>query len=360
MIYKYFGTDGIRGKVGVTPITADFFLKLGWAIGRVLLEESSSSKIIIGKDTRVSGYMFESALEAGILSSGVDVILLGPIPTPAVSYLTKAYAATVGAIISASHNSYKDNGIKFFSRDGFKLDDSYQYKIEAMLSKYSDDTAIEKIGKARRADQAEGRYIEFCKSTYAKELSLNTLKIVIDCANGATYRIAPYVFRELDANVISINDKPDGFNINKRCGSTCVGSLQKTVLAQNTDIGIAFDGDGDRVIMVDKNGKVVDGDELLFIIAKYWHAKGILKNNAVVGTKMTNLGVLKSLNNIGIKFYEADVGDRFVLEKMIEHKVILGGEGSGTHSVLKPNSLWRRHYISITGTKGYSKILKHR
>ncbi len=328
MNYQYFGTDGIRGQVGKAPITADFFLKLGWAVGCVLSKYNDAS-IIIGKDTRVSGYMFESALEAGFLSAGVNVMLLGPMPTPAIAYLVRAYRATAGVVISASHNNYRDNGIKFFSHQGFKLNHQDQIEIETMLSKQVFSVSAKHIGKARRAEQAIGRYIEFCKSTFDKRLNLKTLKLVIDCANGATYHIAPFVFEELGAEVIIINNKPDGFNINCRCGTTDMQSLKLVVFENEADLGIAFDGDGDRVMMVDAQGDVIDGDELIFIIAKYWHRQGELKNNGVVGTQMSNLGMRQSLKALGINFYEAKVGDRFVLEKMQAHDLILGGEGSG-------------------------------
>lgn len=325
---QYFGTDGIRGLVGKPPITADFFLKLGWAVGSVLSKYSNAT-VVIGKDTRVSGYMLESALEAGFTAAGVNVLLIGPMPTPAVAYLTKAYNATAGAVISASHNPYYDNGIKFFSNLGYKLSDADQTEIEHILNQDMQSVESKYIGKARRADQAEGRYIEFCKGTFNKNLSLTGLKIVIDCANGATYHIAPFVFRELGAEVTIIHNKPNGFNINNRCGTTNMLSLQKKVLETNADLGLAFDGDGDRIIMVDEKGEVVDGDELLFIIAKYKKKQGQLKNNSVVGTKMTNLGVCDALKSLGINFYEADVGDRFVMQLMQAKNLILGGEGSG-------------------------------
>lgn len=325
---SYFGTDGIRGVVGVKPITAEFFLKLGWAVGCVLSKYDNPS-IVIGKDPRISGYMLESALEAGFTSAGVSVILIGPMPTPAVAYLTKAYNATAGAVISASHNSYTDNGIKFFSNQGFKLSDADQVEIENMLEQPMFSVVSEEIGKAKRADQAEGRYIEFCKSTFERSLSLSGLKIVLDCANGATYHIAPYVFSELGAQVITIHNNPDGFNINQNCGATNTKSLQAAVIKNQADLGIAFDGDGDRVIMVDHTGAQVDGDELLFIIAKHRYSNNQLQGNAVVGTKMTNLGIQQSYAKHGIKFYEADVGDRFVLQLLQQHQLDLGGEGSG-------------------------------
>ncbi len=326
---KYFGTDGIRGKVGEHPITSDFFLKLGWAVGSVLASRNRNANVIIGKDTRISGYMFESALEAGFLSAGVSVGLLGPMPTPAVAYLTRAYMATTGVVISASHNSHEDNGIKFFSEKGFKLSDELQNKIEVQLKKPIKSVASKKIGKARRNEQAIGRYIEFCKSTFNKYLNLKNLHIIVDCANGATYHIAPFVFEELGAKVTPINVKPDGLNINYKCGATNIKGLQTEVIRQEADLGIALDGDGDRVIMIDKNGVVVDGDEIVFIIAKHLKTHNKLENNAVVGTQMTNLGMRHALRDIKINFYETNVGDKYVMESMIKNKLILGGEPSG-------------------------------
>ena len=325
---NYFGTDGIRGEVGIEPITADFFLKLGWAVGSVLSEKGKSS-VVIGKDTRVSGYLFESALEAGFLSAGVDVGLLGPMPTPAIAYLTQAYNATAGVVISASHNHFQDNGVKFFSDKGLKLSSEDQIKIEKKLAEPMKSVSSDKIGKAYRHEQPLGRYIEFCKSTFDRNISLNGLNIVIDCANGATYHIAEDVFSELGANITVINNTPDGFNINKDCGATDTRHLQKVVLEANADLGIAFDGDGDRLMMVDHKGEQVDGDELVFIVAKAWQAKNRLINNIVVGTKMTNLGMRHGLRNLNIDFIEADVGDRYVMEKMKKHGSVLGGEGSG-------------------------------
>jgi len=325
---NYFGTDGIRGEVGIEPITADFFLKLGWAVGSVLSEKGKSS-VVIGKDTRVSGYLFESALEAGFLSAGVDVGLLGPMPTPAIAYLTQAYNATAGVVISASHNHFQDNGVKFFSDKGLKLSSEDQIKIEKKLAEPMKSVSSDKIGKAYRHEQPLGRYIEFCKSTFDRNISLNGLNIVIDCANGATYHIAEDIFSELGANITVINNTPDGFNINKDCGATDTRHLQKVVLEANADLGIAFDGDGDRLMMVDHKGEQVDGDELVFIVAKAWQAKNRLINNIVVGTKMTNLGMRHGLRNLNIDFIEADVGDRYVMEKMKKHGSVLGGEGSG-------------------------------
>ncbi len=325
---SYFGTDGIRGEVGIEPITADFFLKLGWAVGSVLSETGKAS-VVIGKDTRVSGYMFESALEAGFLSAGVDVGLLGPMPTPAIAYLTQTYNASAGVVISASHNHFKDNGVKFFSAKGLKLNDADQAKIEQKLSEPMVSVSSDKIGKAHRHEQSLGRYIELCKSTFDRSINLNSLNIVIDCANGATYHIAKSVFSELGANINIINDTPNGFNINLNCGATDTKHLQQVVLETKADLGIAFDGDGDRLIMVDNNGETVDGDELVFIVAKAWHQQNRLTNNAVVGTKMSNLGMRHALKDLGIAFIEADVGDRFVMEAMKKHGAILGGEGSG-------------------------------
>jgi len=325
---NFFGTDGIRGKVGEHPITADFFLKIGWAVGSVLAAKGKSS-VIIGKDTRVSGYIFESALEAGFLSAGVDVGMLGPMPTPAIAYLTKAYNANAGVVISASHNPFYDNGVKFFSADGLKLSDEDQAEIEKKLSEPMQSVDSSNLGKARRHEQPLGRYIEFCKSTFEHSANMNGLNIIVDCANGATYHIAECVFKELGANVSIINNNPDGFNINQNCGATDTQQLQQAVINEKADLGIAFDGDGDRVMMVDANGELVDGDELVFILASTWHEDGRLDSNTVVGTKMTNLGMRHALRGLGIEFIEADVGDRFVMEKMQENGAVLGGEGSG-------------------------------
>ncbi len=325
---NYFGTDGIRGEVGVEPITADFFLKLGWAVGSVLSEQGKAS-VVIGKDTRVSGYLFESALEAGFLSAGVDVGLLGPMPTPAIAYLTQTYNASAGVVVSASHNQFQDNGVKFFSAKGLKLSDTDQAKIEQKLSEPMVSVSSEKIGKAYRYEQPLGRYIEFCKSTFDRSVNLNNLNLVIDCANGATYHIAENVFYELGANVNIINNTPDGFNINKNCGATDTKHLQQVVLETGADLGIAFDGDGDRLMMVDHMGNMIDGDQLVFIVAKAWKSQNRLTNNSVVGTKMTNLGMRHGLRDLDIQFIEADVGDRYVMEEMKSHGAILGGEGSG-------------------------------
>ena len=326
---NFFGTDGIRGEVGKSPITADILLKVGWAVGSVLKEQNENASVIIGKDTRVSGYLFESALEAGFLSAGVNVGMLGPMPSPAIAYLTQAFSATAGVVISASHNPYQDNGVKFFSSKGVKLSDETQKAIEKKISMPMSSVGSASIGKARRYEQALGRYIEFCKSTFDKSCDLSNLKIIIDCANGATYHIAEDVFSELGASVSMINNTPDGYNINRDCGATDTKHLQKEVLENNADLGIAFDGDGDRLIMVDHKGQKVDGDELVYIIANAWKESGDLKSNKVVGTKMTNLGIQLAFAEIGVSFIEADVGDRHVMDQLIEHKAVLGGEGSG-------------------------------
>ena len=325
---KFFGTDGIRGTVGKPPITADFLLKVGWAVGSVLIENGPAS-VIIGKDTRVSGYLFESALEAGFLSAGVNVGMLGPMPSPAIAYLTKAYGASAGVVISASHNHFQDNGVKFFSSQGIKLSDKIQEAIEKKISTPMVSVDSARIGKAFRHDQALGRYIEFCKSTFDRICNLSHLTIVVDCANGATYNIAQNVFEELGAKVIMINNQPDGYNINHNCGATDTTHLQQEVLNHEADLGIAFDGDGDRLIMVDHTGEKVDGDELVFIIAKAWKKNGTLKSSTVVGTKMTNLGMREALSGLSINFIESDVGDRYVMEQMLLNKAILGGESSG-------------------------------
>ena len=325
---EFFGTDGIRGTVGKPPITADFLLKVGWAVGSVLMENGPAS-VIIGKDTRVSGYLFESALEAGFLSAGVNVGMLGPMPSPAIAYLTKAYGATAGVVISASHNNFQDNGVKFFSSQGVKLNDKTQKAIEKKISTPMVSVDSARIGTAFRHDQALGRYIEFCKSTFDRICNLSHLTIVIDCANGATYNIAQNVFEELGAKIIMINNQPNGYNINDKCGATDTTHLQQEVLDREANLGIAFDGDGDRLIMVDHKGEQVDGDELVFIIAKAWKENGHLKSNIVAGTKMSNLGMREALSDLDINFIEADVGDRFVMEQLLLNKAILGGENSG-------------------------------
>ena len=327
MARKYFGTDGIRGRVGDHPVTADFMLKLGWAAGRVL-GTSGCSRVIIGKDTRISGYMFESALEAGLSAAGVDVRLLGPMPTPAIAYLTRTLHACAGIVISASHDSYVDNGIKFFSSEGTKLPEEVELAIEAELDKAMVTVESHNLGKAERVPDAAGRYIEFCKSTIPLTLSLKGLKIVVDCANGATYQVAPSVFDELGAEVVAIGTDPDGLNINQDCGSTQPDLLTEIVLDHKADLGVALDGDGDRVIMVDHKGNLVDGDELLFIIAMSRQREGTL-NGGVVGTLMSNLGLEHALQSHDISFSRANVGDRYVLELLKKNSSLLGGESSG-------------------------------
>lgn len=332
MSRKYFGTDGVRGKVGTFPITPDFAMKLGWAAGTVLAS-SGTKEVLIGKDTRSSGYMLESAMEAGFSAAGVNVALIGPMPTPAVAYLASTFRADAGVVISASHNPFYDNGIKFFSNSGTKLNDAQELEIEALLEKALNQNAMqcvssEKLGKVRRIDDAAGRYIEFCKGTFPNHLSLAGLKIVVDSAHGAAYHIAPNVYRELGAEVISINDKPNGVNINDHCGATHLDSLQTAVMVHEADLGIALDGDADRVMFVDHNGHVVDGDEILFILAQAAHSKGEM-TGGVVGTLMSNLGLELALKQMDIPFVRAKVGDRYVVEQLKATGWQLGGEGSG-------------------------------
>lgn len=324
---RYFGTDGIRGRVGDGSITPEFVLKLGWAMGRVFAKEKHS-KVLIGKDTRISGYMFESALQAGLSAAGVDVYLLGPMPTPAIAYLTRTFHAQAGIVISASHNPYHDNGIKFFSGQGSKLSDEIELAIEAMMDVPLETVESALLGKAHRVDDAAGRYIEFCKSTVSSKIDFTNLKILVDCAHGATYHIAPNVFKELGAEVIVMGAQPDGLNINQNCGSTEPRLLQAAVLEQQADLGIALDGDGDRLIMVDHKGELVDGDELLFIIARAQQRSGI-GQSAIVGTLMTNLGMEHALNKYDMELHRANVGDRYVMEMLRETGGIVGGESSG-------------------------------
>ncbi|MCF6338256.1 MAG: phosphoglucosamine mutase [Gammaproteobacteria bacterium] len=324
---KYFGTDGIRGTVGEGVINPEFVLKLGWAVGRVLAK-GDSGKVLIGKDTRISGYMFESALEAGLAAAGIDSFLLGPMPTPAIAYLTRTFHADAGIVISASHNPYQDNGLKFFSSQGTKLSDEIELAIEAEMEKDMQCVDSAKLGKAERMGDAAGRYIEFCKSTVPSTLSLKGMTIVVDCAHGATYHIGPSVFSELGAEVIAIGVEPDGLNINEKVGSTHPAELQRTVLKHSADLGIALDGDGDRLIMVDHKGEIVDGDELLYIIARSRLSEGCLQG-AVVGTLMSNLGLEVALQRDGIDFKRAKVGDRYVMEVLTNGNWSLGGESSG-------------------------------
>ena len=327
MIKNFFGTDGIRGRVGDEPITAEFMLKLGWASGKVFSKEGRGL-ILIGKDTRVSGYMLESALEAGLASAGVDVALLGPMPTPGIAYLTRTFNASAGIVISASHNAYYDNGVKFFSGAGAKLDDDVELAIESQLESVMKMVASDQIGKVSRINDAAGRYIEFCKSCFPSQFNLRGVKIALDCAHGATYHVAPNVLRELGASVIELGTEPDGFNINAEGGSTKPELLKKSVLAEGADLGIALDGDGDRVIMVDSAGEVVDGDELLFIIANAEHRSKRL-NGGVVGTQMSNFGLEEALGEKKIPFVRVGVGDRYVLSELNKRKWVLGGESSG-------------------------------
>ncbi len=333
MTRRYFGTDGVRGTVGQEPITPDFVMRLGYAAGRIFAEADRRLKgerpaVIIGKDTRISGYMLESALEAGLSAAGVDVLLLGPMPTPGVAYLTRALRCQAGIVISASHNPYPDNGIKFFGPGGLKLPDRMEQAIEAALAEPLQCMAADRLGKARRVEDSDGRYIEFCKSTFPNEMDLRGMRMVVDCAHGATYHIAPHVFHELGAEVIPIGVQPDGLNINEGCGSTHPALLQQTVKAHGADLGVAFDGDGDRVVMVDGDGTVYDGDMMLYIIARHRARQGTLKGG-VVGTVMTNLGMEHALKKHKIPFARAAVGDRYVLEMLEEKGWQLGGESSG-------------------------------
>ncbi len=324
---KYFGTDGIRGRVGDPTISPDFVVKLGWAAGKVL-GDAARGTVLIGKDTRISGYMFESALEAGLVAAGMDIRLLGPMPTPGVAYLTRTFRAAAGIVITASHNPYDDNGIKFFSGEGDKLPDAVELAIEAQIDRTLETVATARLGKVKRVEDAAGRYIEFCKGSFPQDLSLKGLKIVIDCAHGATYNIAPYVFEELGARVTTIGASPDGLNINREVGSTKPEALARRVLEEQADLGIAFDGDGDRLMMVDAAGAIVDGDALIYVIAKSRLAAGGL-TGPVVGTLMSNLGLELALRRIDIAFERTKVGDRYIMERLKEIGGVLGGEPSG-------------------------------
>ena len=331
MTRKYFGTDGVRGTVGESPMTPDFVMRLGYAAGKVLSGTTGGPgkhpAVLIGKDTRISGYMIESALEAGFSAAGVDVHMSGPVPTPAVAYLTRALRLSAGVVISASHNPYPDNGIKFFSSDGFKLPDQTEAAIEAEMEAPMGCNQASELGKVRRVEDAGGRYIEFCKSTFPAELDLKGLKIVVDCAHGAAYAIAPHVFHELGADVVAIGVQPDGMNINDKVGATAPAHLVNEVKKQSADLGIAFDGDADRVLMADRSGRTYDGDQLLYAIAKHRAAKE--KLSGVAGTLMTNLAFEDAMRRLGIPFARAQVGDRYVLELMREKRWQLGGENSG-------------------------------
>jgi phosphoglucosamine mutase len=326
---KYFGTDGIRGMVGQWPISADFMLCLGRAVGSVLAREGKDRPLVlIGKDTRISGYMFESALESGLVAAGADVGLLGPMPTPAVAFLTRSMRASAGIVISASHNPHHDNGIKFFSASGEKLSDEVELAIEQEVDADFATVASERLGKATRISDAVARYAEFCKATVAEDFSLRGLKLVLDCAHGATYHVAPKVFAELGAEVIAIGDKPDGFNINRESGSTHPQALQQAVLAHGADLGIAFDGDGDRLVLADRHGALADGDDILYVLAHSWHARGLLEG-PVVGTLMSNYGLQLALAELGVSLIRANVGDRYVMQQLRQHGGVLGGETSG-------------------------------
>ncbi|MBO2551514.1 phosphoglucosamine mutase [Shewanella algae] len=326
-VRKFFGTDGIRGKVGAGKMTPELALKLGWAAGRVL-SRSGTRKVIIGKDTRISGYLFESALEAGLSAAGLNVMLMGPMPTPAVAYLTRTFRAEAGVVISASHNPYYDNGIKFFSTDGSKLDDELELEIEAELEKPLVCVESHLLGKVSRIDDAAGRYIEYCKGNFPADQTLAGLKIVVDCAHGATYHIAPNVFRELGAEVVTIGDKPNGININDQVGATAMAKICETVVSEGADLGIALDGDGDRIMMVNRQGEVIDGDQILYILACDAQKRGILKGG-VVGTLMSNLGLELALKQLNIPFARSKVGDRYVIELLKEKDWRIGGENSG-------------------------------
>ncbi|HAD08930.1 MAG TPA: phosphoglucosamine mutase [Porticoccaceae bacterium] len=331
MTKRFFGTDGVRGQVGTYPITAEFVLKLGWAAGKVFGNTRASAGrnlILVGKDTRVSGYMFESALQAGIIAAGVDVSLMGPMPTPAVAYLTRTFRAQAGIVISASHNPFHDNGIKFFGGDGFKLPDDVEHRIERFLDEAIITAESVDLGRAHRVTDAAGRYVEFCKGTLPYGFSLAGMKLVVDCAHGATYHVAPDVLRELGASVIELGVQPDGFNINEGCGSTNPELLRQRVIESGADVGIALDGDGDRVIFVDQKGELVDGDELLFIIAKSRQGRGA-GCNGVAGTLMSNFGLERAMTELGVPFVRTAVGDRYVIEAMRERRWNLGGENSG-------------------------------
>ncbi|MBO1255416.1 phosphoglucosamine mutase [Alteromonas sp. 5E99-2] len=324
---KYFGTDGIRGKVGESAINPEFVTKLGWAAGKVLAGQGTN-KVLIGKDTRISGYMLESALEAGLSAAGINIGLLGPMPTPAISYLTKTFRSEAGIVISASHNPYYDNGIKFFSSTGYKLDDELEFAIESMMDQPMTCVASDKLGKASRVADAAGRYIEFCKGTFPSELSLKGIKIVVDCAHGATYHIAPNVLSELGADVIEIGTSPDGLNINHQVGATSMKATVEAVLEHKADVGFALDGDGDRLMMVDHKGNVLDGDQLLFIIARHNLMRGKMQGG-VVGTLMSNLGLELALQKLGVPFARSNVGDRYVFEMLQAKGWLIGGENSG-------------------------------
>ena len=342
MARQFFGTDGIRGVVGQDPITPDFFIRLGFAIGSILVKNNRDKKmkhpsVVIGKDTRVSGYMLESALEAGFIAAGVNVYLTGPMPTPAIAYLTKALRSQVGIVISASHNPFPDNGVKIFSEAGEKLPDAFEMEVELALNKPIQTVLPHDLGKAKRVDDAPDQYIKFCKSTFPESLNLSGLKIVLDCAHGATYHVAPKIFSELGAEVITLGNEPDGFNINLNVGSTNPQTIKEAALKHKADLGIAFDGDGDRVVMIDHLGHAVDGDQLVLVIARALKQNNQLKGG-VVGTLMTNMAIEKALNDLSIDFVRTHVGDRYVLETLLEKGWSIGGENSGHILTLEQHS----------------------
>lgn len=335
MVNKYFGTDGVRGTANCYPMTPDMALKIGMAAGKVFTCGDHRHTVVIGKDTRLSGYMFEPALVSGFVGMGMDVILLGPLPTPAVAMMTRSLRADLGVMISASHNQYSDNGIKFFGPDGYKLSDEKEHEIEGLIDEGVEKWLVDpsKLGRAKRLEDAEGRYIEFAKNTFPKGLRLDGLKIVIDCAHGAAYKVAPAALWELGADVIKVGAAPDGFNINRECGSTNTKLMKETVLENNADIGIALDGDADRVVIANEKGKLVDGDQLMAVIARSWSESGRLRGSGVVATVMSNLGLEKFLDRLGLRLVRAQVGDRYVVESMLESMINVGGEQSG-HIIL--------------------------
>lgn len=329
---KIFGTDGVRGRANQAPMVPEIALAMGRAAGKILNKSGRKSRVVIGKDTRLSCYVFENALIAGLCSMGVDTLMVGPLPTPGVAFITRAYRADAGIVISASHNPYYDNGIKFFDSEGYKLPDSWEMEMESIIvnNQFNDCLPNDAdIGKNTKISDADGRYIEFVKATFPRSLSLKNLKVVLDCANGAGYRVAPLVFRELDATVYTYGVCPNGLNINLECGSMHPETIRKGVIEHRADVGIALDGDADRVVMVDENAQVIDGDTILAICARDMHKKGLLKNNCVVGTVMSNLGFVKAMEDLGIEVFKSQVGDRYVIQEMLKHGSNLGGEQSG-------------------------------
>lgn len=339
--HKIFGTDGVRGHANKFPMVVEIALALGRAVGKLLRKRNQKCRVIIGKDTRLSCYMFENALIAGLCSMGVDTLMLGPFPTPGVAFITKAYRASAGVVISASHNAYMDNGIKFFSSEGFKFPDEWEREVEELVAKNNFDNCLPsdfEIGKNSKINDADGRYIEFCKATFPRRLSLKNLTIALDCANGASYKVAPLVFRELDATVHLYGCSPNGLNINEKCGALYPANIQKAVIDQSADVGISFDGDADRVIMVDENAQVVDGDTILGICARDLKRRGLLRNNIVVSTVMANLGFVKAMQEIGVDVIKSAVGDRYVIQEMLKNDANLGGEQSGHTIFLDHNT----------------------